>query len=419
MPSDGELPEEALAAGWQPFATCAGKPLLRQLVLQLEDITRVQTLLSSCAAQLEGNGTEVQPEPEALTVGVPADTLTFRVCIRDFGKSAANTTAHKLTQSGSLCQLELALERASGWSRARKGGHFVLHVDLAPVKGCTSLAFRLFVKLNRFLSTAIRREQLLARPEPCIFVQKREETMLGYDVSRYPFAQLLHDVFQLYADVDDRDAQSFAACPVDERTMLPQDALAGLHTKLPIGLPLHHKLARAFTACGISVPGDQRRYDGALRAMLDASAPWKDFLKTYRQFVKEVVAPLCGTDQLIYQCPPTLRISMPGSPATIQVHCDAEYPRHQRGEVNFWLPVTQVYGSNTLWLETTPGESDFRPIEMEFGKLLRFNGYECRHYTCRNDTATTRVSFDLRALPVELARGEVADFGDYPAERLD
>lgn len=25
-------------------------------------------------------------------------------------------------------------------------------------------------------------------------------------------------------------------------------------------------------------------------------------------------------------------------------------------QVNFWLPLTQVYGTNTLWTESTPGE---------------------------------------------------------------
>ena len=96
-----------------------------------------------------------------------------------------------------------------------------------------------------------------------------------------------------------------------------------------------------------------------------------------------------------------------------------DYALHWRGEVNFWLPVTSVFGSNTLWLESEPGAGDFRPMELSAGELLRFNGYECRHYTMPNETAASRVSFDWRAIPAELcgaAGGAVEMIGDYPAE---
>jgi hypothetical protein len=35
-------------------------------------------------------------------------------------------------------------------------------------------------------------------------------------------------------------------------------------------------------------------------------------------------------------------------------HCDADY-FHQPHELNFWLPCTPAYGSNTRWLESEPG----------------------------------------------------------------
>ena len=28
---------------------------------------------------------------------------------------------------------------------------------------------------------------------------------------------------------------------------------------------------------------------------------------------------------------------------------------HQRGQINFWVPVTKVYDTNTLFVESAPG----------------------------------------------------------------
>ena len=35
-------------------------------------------------------------------------------------------------------------------------------------------------------------------------------------------------------------------------------------------------------------------------------------------------------------------------------HTDSMY-FHQRGQINFWVPLTKVYDSNTLWVESSPG----------------------------------------------------------------
>ena len=31
---------------------------------------------------------------------------------------------------------------------------------------------------------------------------------------------------------------------------------------------------------------------------------------------------------------------------------------HQRGQINFWVPVTRVYDTNTLWIESEPVRSE-------------------------------------------------------------
>lgn len=130
---------------------------------------------------------------------------------------------------------------------------------------------------------------------------------------------------------------------------------------------------------------------------------------------------------VVYQSPPTIRVAMPSRAPTIQVHSDGQYPRHQNAEINFWVPVTRVWGNNTLHVESEPGKGDFRAVEMDLGSFLRFNGYHCRHFTNPNDTGRTRISFDFRVVPVSLYKEYKSDvpgrkrdegkIGDYRTER--
>ena len=41
--------------------------------------------------------------------------------------------------------------------------------------------------------------------------------------------------------------------------------------------------------------------------------------------IYEVCAPLCGSERVVFQCPPTVRIALPGAPATIRQHCDGDF----------------------------------------------------------------------------------------------
>ena len=74
-----------------------------------------------------------------------------------------------------------------------------------------------------------------------------------------------------------------------------------------------------------------------------------------------------------YQCPPTLRLHPPGKCPTIGVHCDADYKRHENTEINYWIPMTKVWESNTLWCESFPKRNDYTPVEMEPGLYVLKN----------------------------------------------
>ncbi|GAA0707426.1 hypothetical protein GCM10009105_06220 [Dokdonella soli] len=68
----------------------------------------------------------------------------------------------------------------------------------------------------------------------------------------------------------------------------------------------------------------------------------------------------------------------------------------QKQSVNIWLPVTKVYGSNSMYVESAPGLSDFKPVELEYDEAFMFYGTEIVHGALDNLSGGTRISYDFR-----------------------
>jgi len=63
------------------------------------------------------------------------------------------------------------------------------------------------------------------------------------------------------------------------------------------------------------------------------------------------------------QDPPTFRVQLPSSTPIGKVHKDSDYESHVDTEINIWVPVTNVWGANTLHTESSPNLGDFHPLE--------------------------------------------------------
>jgi hypothetical protein len=122
-----------------------------------------------------------------------------------------------------------------------------------------------------------------------------------------------------------------------------------------------------------------------------------DFYDVYRRFLVDVARPFFGED-LIYQRIPSFRIHLPGNVAVGEFHRDRDYS-HGEGEINFWLPVSRAWDTNSVWIETSEGASDFQPYDVEVGQVLVFDGVNLAHGNKLNETGKTRVSFDFRVIP--------------------
>merc|ERR1719162_736854 len=119
----------------------------------------------------------------------------------------------------------------------------------------------------------------------------------------------------------------------------------------------------------------------------------------YHALLRDAILPhIDDPNGFAFQRRPAFRCHLPGGKATGVQHCDAEYG-HSRAEINFWVPLTRVWGSNSLFSESEPGLGDYKPFDLAYGQVQRFWGNQLQHYTTANETASCRVSFDFRLIP--------------------
>ncbi len=117
----------------------------------------------------------------------------------------------------------------------------------------------------------------------------------------------------------------------------------------------------------------------------------------YEEFVRAIVPAGVGH---CFQRVPTFRIHYPETTATRAFHRDSEY-NHQPGVINYWVPLTEAYTTNSIWLENPLEGNVARPVHLRPGQMLRFDATSIRHGSMPNETGRTRVSFDFRTIELE------------------
>lgn len=120
------------------------------------------------------------------------------------------------------------------------------------------------------------------------------------------------------------------------------------------------------------------------------------FFKIYENFVKEIIQAAIE-EEILFQAIPTFRVHMKGNLAVGAFHRDSDYS-HNSNEINIFLPLTNAYGNNTIWVESEFGKEDFAPMNTNYGEIHIWDGANLKHGNKLNDTELTRVSFDFRVL---------------------
>ena len=119
----------------------------------------------------------------------------------------------------------------------------------------------------------------------------------------------------------------------------------------------------------------------------------------YNNLIKEVILPYLGLKEALVQQFPSFRIQLPDNVAVAKVHTDSSLG-HPYGEINFTYSITDMFDTNTIYIEKTTGKKDFIPMEIKANNNISFNANQNLHYNKLNKTNNTRMSMDYRILPL-------------------
>lgn len=164
-----------------------------------------------------------------------------------------------------------------------------------------------------------------------------------------------------------------------------------------------------------------------------------EFTKLYHEFIKKNIIPLLMNNsdesnekenKLVIQKTPNIRISFPQYAAIgrnqdedcetiIGYHKDADFGHHLN-EMNFIIPITKMYESNSVHYETEIGSETYENLELEPNQMFRGYLNQLHHYNVKNKTGQTRISFDIRVIPydkymenLEYFKGTKFELGKY------
>ena len=126
------------------------------------------------------------------------------------------------------------------------------------------------------------------------------------------------------------------------------------------------------------------------------------FNNIYTKFLTNVIKPRFN-EEIVYQKIPTFRVHLPGNISVGEFHKDKHYRNEDWAEkvqeLNYFVPLTKAYGTNTIWAETEEDLGDFQEIKADYGECVEWSATKLTHGNKQNLTSITRVSFDFRVIP--------------------
>ena len=126
------------------------------------------------------------------------------------------------------------------------------------------------------------------------------------------------------------------------------------------------------------------------------------FKELYCNIIKDIYEQFFPNENaIIYQSFPSIRLQFIDN-ITVPPHYDSDdIGRHPIGEKNFIIPITKMYGTNRLFIESEPNKKDFQGIDLNYGEIFYFNGNKCTHYNMKNIENSLRISLDFRIITVK------------------
>jgi hypothetical protein len=140
-----------------------------------------------------------------------------------------------------------------------------------------------------------------------------------------------------------------------------------------------------------------------------------EFTELYKRFIIDYVKPLYPEEShILYQKTPNLRISFPLTTAIgrrpetdpdtiiIGLHNDSEFG-HPPEEMNFVIPITRMYSTNSIYYEESPHSNtdynEYSCLELFENEFFQCYFNQLKHYNRINGTGNSRISLDFRIIP--------------------
>jgi hypothetical protein len=144
----------------------------------------------------------------------------------------------------------------------------------------------------------------------------------------------------------------------------------------------------------------------------DDSTELKDM---YYRFIKEYIKPTYfpNENKIVVQKTPNIRIHFPETTAIgklqsdpnnlyVGIHSDSDFG-HSVNEINFILPITNMYDTNSIYFEPFPNSDitydKYLNVKLNNNELGIYYFSRCKHFNKINKTSKTRISFDFRIIP--------------------
>ncbi|MDT0675958.1 hypothetical protein [Autumnicola musiva] len=131
------------------------------------------------------------------------------------------------------------------------------------------------------------------------------------------------------------------------------------------------------------------------------------FYQTFHRFIKHVIRPQYK-EGIYYQEKPSHRFLYRNAEGVSRFHRDKDYG-HNEVEINYFVPLTNAFDTNSLWIESEEGKEDFNALNLKPGEFARFKGVNLMHGAKNNTTGKTRISFDFRIIQQSDMPEEVKD----------
>jgi hypothetical protein len=190
----------------------------------------------------------------------------------------------------------------------------------------------------------------------------QEARLLSYDTGKYPFAKTIHAIMQC-------------------------NQLNKLHVFEYMKLKDSASKSRVFSF----------NYNMELREKLKKMDDNTAFYQLYHKWVKEIFSPLFE-NKISYNSHPSFRVHMAGTPSISAWHTDFEVTG-RKDQITVWVPFTDAFDTNTIWMESDYGKGDYAPVHVKYGEALLFDGNCLSHGSVSNATELSRLSFDFRFKP--------------------